>query len=141
MSGPFTIVDVEKILRGSIFCSPLLVSVQTQQPGMPDKLRVCRHLSKGDKTTPSTNLHIHKEDFPTRFDTASRIADIVGSFRFVGGISSFMVSFFFFVAHIWWLFHHGLTSHVPLLMGSHLVSLLLMGFTSRGPFFHGFTSG
>ena len=79
MSGPFPLHHVEKILRGSILCSPLLVSVQTQQPGMPDKLRVCRHLSKGDMFTPSMNSHIQKEDFPTRFDTASRVADIVGS--------------------------------------------------------------
>ena len=77
MSGPFTLQRVENILRGPIFCSPLLVSIQIQQPGTPDKLRVCRHLSKGDKNTPSTNSHIQKEDFPTRFDTASKVADIV----------------------------------------------------------------
>lgn len=77
MSGPFSLQHTENILRGPIFCSPLLVSVQIQQPGTPDKLRVCRHLSKGDKNTPSMNSHIHKEDFPTRFDTASRVADIV----------------------------------------------------------------
>jgi hypothetical protein len=80
MSGPFSCHHAEEILRGPFFCSPLLVSVQTQQPGTPDKLRVCRHLSKGDKNTPSMNSHIHKEDFPTRFDTALRVADIVGSF-------------------------------------------------------------
>lgn len=80
MSGPFSLQHVENILHGAIFCSPLLVSVQIQQPGMPDKLRVCRHLSKGDKNTPSMNSHIHKEDFPTRFDTASRVADIVRLF-------------------------------------------------------------
>ena len=79
MSGPFSLQHAEDILRGPIFCSPLLVSVQIQQPGTPDKLRVCRHLSKGDKNTPSMNSHIQKEDFPTRFDTASRVADIVGS--------------------------------------------------------------
>ena len=79
MSGPFSLQHVENVLRGPIFCSPLLVSIQIQQPGTPDKLRVCRHLSKGDKNTPSTNSHIHKEDFPTRFDTASKVADIVRS--------------------------------------------------------------
>ena len=46
MSGPFSRLQVENILRGAFLCSPLLVSVQTQQPGTPDKLRVCRHLSK-----------------------------------------------------------------------------------------------
>ena len=79
MSGPFSRNQVEELLLDSFFCSPLLVSTQIQQPGMPDKLRVCRHLSKGDKHTPSTNSHIHKEDFPTRFDTALKVADIVGS--------------------------------------------------------------
>ena len=38
MSGPFSLQQVEKILWGAIFCSPLLVSAHTQQPGMPDKL-------------------------------------------------------------------------------------------------------
>lgn len=83
MSGPFSHQQVENILRGAFFCSPLLVSVQTQQPGMPDKLRVCRHLSKGDKNTPSANSHINKEDFPTRFDTALKVADIVCQFSFL----------------------------------------------------------
>jgi hypothetical protein len=80
MSGPFSLQHVENTLRGPIFCSPLLISVQVQQPGTPDKLRVCRHLSKGNKNIPSMNSHIHKEDFPTRFDTASRVADIVRFF-------------------------------------------------------------
>ena len=78
MLGPFSLQYVKKILHGSVYCSPLLVSIHTQQPGMPDKLQVCHHLSKGDKNTPSMNSHIHKEDFPTWFDTALRLADIVG---------------------------------------------------------------
>ena len=41
MSGPFSRLQVENILCGAFFCSPLLVSVQTQQPGTPDKLCVC----------------------------------------------------------------------------------------------------
>jgi hypothetical protein len=93
MSGPFSRRHVEIILRGPFFCSPLLVSVQTQQPGMPDKLRVCRHLSKGDKNTPSMNSHIHKEDFPTRFDTASKVADIVRSFPVSGHLLFLFMSF------------------------------------------------
>jgi hypothetical protein len=108
MSGPFSLQRVENILHGAIFCSPLLVSVQTQQPGTPDKLRECRHLSKGDKNTPSMNSHIHKEDFPTRFDTASRVADIVGLFH------QMATSIYFFYEltsggsllrglHLWWL--------------------------------------
>ena len=126
MSGPFSHLQVENILHGTFFCSPLLVSVQTQQPGTPDKLRVCRHLSKGDKNTPSTNSHIHKEDFPTRFDTALKVADIVGIFPTTrktfppmsltsGGLMFFhgdppLVAPFFMRIHLWW----------PLVMGIHL---------------------
>jgi hypothetical protein len=37
MSGPFTIDVVERILRGPVQSSPLIVSVQPQGPGEPDK--------------------------------------------------------------------------------------------------------
>lgn len=77
MSGPFPRAEVEAILRGPFFSSPLIVSVQPQQLGVPDKIRICRHLSKGNKTHPSVNSHINKEDFPTRFDTVSHVADIM----------------------------------------------------------------
>jgi hypothetical protein len=80
MSGPFSRQCTEHVLRGAFFSSLLLVSVQTQQPGTPDKLRVCRHLSKGDRENPSVNSHIHKEQFPTCFDTASQVADMVRPF-------------------------------------------------------------
>jgi hypothetical protein len=100
MSGPFSLQHVEYILRGAVFCSPLLVSIQTQQPGVPDKLRVCRHLSKGDKINPSMNSHIHKEDFPTRFDTASRVADIVGLFSPTGIFHCYL--YLSHGLHLWW---------------------------------------
>jgi hypothetical protein len=77
MSGPFSRETAETILRGPFFCSPLVVAVQPQQPGTPDKIRICRHLSKATKSHPSINSHIRKEDFPTRFDTACIVADIV----------------------------------------------------------------
>jgi len=77
MSGPFSCQHVKHLMRGDFFSSPFLISVQVQQPGIPDKLRVCRHLSKSNKSNPSVNSHTKKEDFPTRFDTASRVADIV----------------------------------------------------------------
>jgi hypothetical protein len=112
MSGPFSRQQVEKILRGAFFCSPLLVSVQTQQPGMPDKLRVCRHLSKGDKNNSSMNSHIHKEDFPTQFDTASKVADIVGL------LSAAQLHYPRCFLTTW---------------ASPLVVLFFMGFTSSGP--------
>ncbi len=83
MSGPFTKSNVEWILHGPFQASPLIVAVQTQQPGTPDKLRICRHLSKGSKIYPSVNSYIDKEDFPTRFDTAAHVADIVSLFLFL----------------------------------------------------------
>jgi hypothetical protein len=77
MSGPYSSHQVEKILRGPFQSSPFIVSVQPQGPGEPDKIRICRHLSKATKYIASMNSFISKEDFPTRFDTASRVADIV----------------------------------------------------------------
>lgn len=79
MSGPFSQVEVENILRGPFHSSPFIVAVQPQGPGEPDKLRVCCHLSKSTKLTPSVNSFISKDDFSTRFNTASRIADTVSS--------------------------------------------------------------
>jgi hypothetical protein len=38
MLGPFSLQQVGKIPRGPVFSSPLLVSVQTQQPDMPDEI-------------------------------------------------------------------------------------------------------
>jgi hypothetical protein len=87
MDGPFSRDEIESILRGPFFASPLIVSVQPQGLGVPDKLRVCRHLSKSNKFTPSVNSHIKKEDFPTRFDTASRVADIVSTLLFIESYS------------------------------------------------------
>ena len=137
MSGPFSRQHVEDILRGPIFCSPLLVSVQTQQPGTPDKLRVCRHLSKGDKTTPSANSHIHKEDFPTRFDTALKVADIVCLFP-----PQLEAPFPFFTDP---LLVGSLSRDPPLAArpswDALLVPHLYTGSTSGGSFFLGCTSG
>ena len=79
MSGPFSREEVEQILRGPFQSSPFIVSIQTQGPGEPDKIRVCRHLSKASKHGPSVNSFIEKENFPTRFDTAARVAEIVSS--------------------------------------------------------------
>jgi hypothetical protein len=77
ISGPFSQEATEQILRGPFQSSPLIVSVQPQEPGVPDKLRVCQHLSKMTKFHASVNSHIHKDDFPTRFDTAVKVTDIV----------------------------------------------------------------
>jgi len=77
LSGPFPQNITEQILRGPFQSSSLIISVQPQEPGMPDKLRVCQHLSKAMKLHESINSHIHKDDFPMCFDTASKVAEIV----------------------------------------------------------------
>ena len=92
MSGPFSREEAEVILRGPFFSSPLVVDVQPQQPGTPDKIRICRHLSKGSKLHPSVNSHIRKEDFPTRFDLASKVAEIV-SLSFINFFPTFSLPF------------------------------------------------
>jgi hypothetical protein len=82
MSGPFSQQQMERICRGYFYASPLIVASQDEGPGLPPKRRVCRNLSKGDRTSmmASVNSFIEKEDFPTRFDMASKVADKV-SFR------------------------------------------------------------
>ena len=82
-SGPFSCEMVERILRGPFQSSPLIVSIQPQGPDEPDKIRICRHLSKSTHNTPSVNSYIPKHHFPTRFDTASRVADIVSFLSFL----------------------------------------------------------
>ena len=77
MSGPLSCAEVESTLHGPFFSSPLLVSIQPQAPATPDKIRMCKNLSKATKTVNSVNSHILKASFPTRFDTASHVADIV----------------------------------------------------------------
>jgi len=80
MSGPFSKEEIERTLRGPFQSSPLIVAVQPQAPGEPDKLRICRHLSKSSRDGPAVNSFISKEDFPTRFDTACRVAEMVSAY-------------------------------------------------------------
>ena len=82
LSCPFSREVTKQILCGPFQTSSLIVSVQPQEPGMPDKLRVCQHLSKTTKVYASVNSHIHKDDFPTCFDTTSKVADIVSILPF-----------------------------------------------------------
>lgn len=79
MSGPYSLKEAERILRGPIYVSPLIVVVQDQGPDMPPKKRVCRNLSKGDKFSgmDAVNDYIDTEDFPTRVDTAAIVAETV----------------------------------------------------------------
>ena len=77
MSGPFSQSEAERILRGPFYCSPFIVATQDQGPLLPPKKRVCRNLSKGGIDIGSVNSYIDTDDFPTRFDMASRVADAV----------------------------------------------------------------
>ncbi|KAF5386129.1 hypothetical protein D9615_002403 [Tricholomella constricta] len=62
---------------------------QDAGPGLPPKLRVCRNLCKKDPLsgTPSVNSFISKDDFPTRFDMAFRVAE--EAFALIFGPSSY----------------------------------------------------
>ena len=102
MDGPFSRDIITSILRGPFFVSPLIVSVQPQGLGEPDKLRVCCHLSKSNKLTTSVNSHIKKEDFPTRFDTASRVADIVSIPIFIDPDFLFSPNLSLYLFPLWW---------------------------------------
>jgi len=64
LSGLFSHDDTEQFPCGPFQSSFLIVSVQPQELGVPDKLRVCQHLLKTMKFHASINLHIHKDDFP-----------------------------------------------------------------------------
>lgn len=77
MSGPYSREELEDIVKGPFQCSPLVVSVQPQGIGEPDKIRICRHLSKSSAKNPSTNDHVDKDKFPTRFSSATEMADTV----------------------------------------------------------------
>jgi len=77
MSGLFSQELVKLILHGPFQSSPIVIDVQSQEPGTPDKLRICQHLSKSSKLHVSVNSYMRKEEFPTRFDMISKVADIV----------------------------------------------------------------
>ena len=93
ISGPFSKSEVERILRGPFHSSPFIVAIHTQAPGVPDKIRICRHLSKATRSFPSVNSFIEKEDFPTRFDTAARVAEVVGYLFHLQGDMHFRITF------------------------------------------------
>ena len=93
MSGPFSQDVVECILHGPFHASPLIATVQTQNPREPDKICICHHLLKGTRDHASVNSHIAREDFPTHFDTTSNIANIVSS-KFLLLLSTLLHKFF-----------------------------------------------
>uniref|UniRef100_A0A0W0GFH9 Uncharacterized protein n=1 Tax=Moniliophthora roreri TaxID=221103 RepID=A0A0W0GFH9_MONRR len=77
MSEPFLLHEAECICWGPVVVSPLIVVVQDQGPGIPPKYWVCWNLSKSFPDHPPVNYFINKEVFPTCFDSASRMAELV----------------------------------------------------------------
>ncbi len=71
MSGPYTHEEVEGIL-GPFQCSPILVNVQEQGPGVDPKLRVVQNYLKSNGDHPATNNYIDPALFPTRFGSANK---------------------------------------------------------------------
>lgn len=77
MSGPFTQEEVEGILGGPFVCSPLSIDEKDIDGSFEKKLRMCINLSKGNKNSPSANSYADKEDFPTTYDPAAAVGDLV----------------------------------------------------------------
>lgn len=78
LSGPYSQRQVARILGGPFQCSPITVNIQPQNPGEEPKLRVCVDLSRGTHSHPATNEYSDIRDFPTKFDSALQVAEIVG---------------------------------------------------------------
>jgi hypothetical protein len=77
MFGPFSQAEMQDIMKGPFQSSPLIIDVQPQPDGAPDKIRMCRHMSKRDKFHPSTNDYVDAFKFPTRFGSVSEVGEIV----------------------------------------------------------------
>ncbi|KAG5219587.1 reverse transcriptase/ribonuclease [Salix suchowensis] len=77
LSGPFSQTQVEKILGGPFQSSPITVNVQPQEAGEEPKLRLCIDLSRRTNANPSTNAYSDIRQFPTKFDSALEMAELV----------------------------------------------------------------
>ncbi|RXW12012.1 hypothetical protein EST38_g13843 [Candolleomyces aberdarensis] len=79
MSGPYMKDVLEGIVGGPFQCSPIAIDKKPIDSTPNMKLRICINLSKGNKHHPSTNSYSDKEDFPTSYDLASYVADLVSA--------------------------------------------------------------
>ncbi len=91
MDGPYSRQEVEEILGGPFQCSPISIDV-TYKPDGTEKLRLCNNLSKRSKQHPATNDFIDTSKYPTRFDTAAKVADTVSCFPVIPSLPSFVNS-------------------------------------------------
>jgi hypothetical protein len=64
-------------LPGPFQSSPLIIDAQPQPNSTPDKICICRHMSKCDKLHPSTNDYVNSLNFPTHFGPVSEVCEIV----------------------------------------------------------------
>lgn len=78
-SSPLTKEQMEAKI-GPFRSSPIQLVIKPGAPGEPDKPRVCRNLSYRGKYSYSINDQINSDDFPTRWGTASEVAEIVRIF-------------------------------------------------------------
>ncbi|KAF5354376.1 hypothetical protein D9758_010738 [Tetrapyrgos nigripes] len=76
-SGPFTWEETETRMRGPFISSPLIVASSVQGLDLLPKYHFCCNLSKTVPEHASINSFIEKADFPTKFDTAAIVADMV----------------------------------------------------------------
>ena len=98
MFGPFCQSEMEDIMKGPFQSSPLIIDAQPQPNGAPDKIRICRHMSKRDKLHPSTNDYVDSSKFPTRFGPISKVGEIVSPlFNFLSPHPKISCYSFFFL--------------------------------------------
>ena len=76
MSGPFTQQELEAICGGHFHSSPISVVVTLDEEGK-EKKHICINLSKGTEELPSVNSFYNPKKYPTSFDTAASMAEIV----------------------------------------------------------------
>lgn len=77
MSGPYSREGMEAVLGGPFQCSPLAVDEKEVDGSFELKLRMCSNLSKGDARTPSVNSFSSKDEFPTNYDPAALVGELV----------------------------------------------------------------
>ncbi len=77
ISGLFSHFNIKQILYGPFYSLPLIVASQLQGPCVPDKLWVWWNLLKSSPLASAINDFISKDDFPTHFDMASQVEQIV----------------------------------------------------------------
>ena len=76
MSGPFTQQELKAICGGHFHSSPISVVVTLDEEGKEKKC-ICINLSKGTEELPSVNSFYDPKKYPTSFDTAASMAEIV----------------------------------------------------------------